>query len=275
MKKTRLWLGAVIALSLLLTACNASSAGQPCSDVTPGTGGALPDLKGCTMRIALENAYNPFNFIDADTGEAVGYDYDLFREACERLNCEPVFVETSWDTILAVMGGQAEADTFDVAADGITITSERAQHVDFSQPYISLRQMLLVRASENRFNNIDEFVADSSLLLGAQPGTTNWDLSVEYVGEGRMVAFDSFGLFVQALIQGDTDGSLIDDVSGLGYIDANPGALKMIGDPLSAEELGFAFPKGSALVAPLNAALSAMEADGTLPGIYDKWFSQE
>jgi polar amino acid transport system substrate-binding protein len=82
-------------------------------------------------------------------------------------------------------------------------------------------------------------------------------------------------LFIQALIQGDTDGSLIDDVSGLGYIDANPGALKMIGEPLSAEELGFAFPKGSALVAPVNAVLAEMQADGTLPGIYDKWFKQE
>jgi polar amino acid transport system substrate-binding protein len=275
MKKTRFLLSAIAALSLLLAACNASSSGQPCSEVTPGTGDTLPDLKGCSMRIALENAYNPFNFIDETTGEAVGYDYDLFREACERLNCEPVFVETSWDTILAVMGGQAEADTFDVAADGITITPERAEHVDFSTPYISLRQMLLVRADETRFNNIEEFAANSDLVLGAQPGTTNWDLSASYVGEERIAAFDSFGLFIQALIQGDTDGSLIDDVSGLGYIDANPGALKMIGEPLSAEELGFAFPKGSVLVAPVNAALAAMDADGTLDTIYNTWFNQE
>jgi polar amino acid transport system substrate-binding protein len=153
MKRVHLVLSAVAALSLVLAACG-TPAGQPCGEITPETGGALPDLQGCELRIAVENAYQPFNFIDETTGEAMGYDYDLFNEACERLNCQPVFVETSWDTIVAVMGGQAEADTFDVAADGITITPERAQFVDFSQPYIKLRQVLLVRADETRFNNI-------------------------------------------------------------------------------------------------------------------------
>ncbi|MCC6191139.1 MAG: transporter substrate-binding domain-containing protein [Anaerolineales bacterium] len=276
--KTRFLFGALLVLSLALAACTPAatptaaptSAGQP----TAATGG-LPDLGGREIRIAVENAYNPFNFIDATTGEAVGYDYDLFNAACERLNCAPTFVETSWDTIVAVMGGEAEADTFDVAADGITITPERAQHVDFSQPYIKLRQVLLVRSDETRFNNIEEFAGDPTLLLGAQPGTTNYDLSVEKVGEERVVAFDSYGLFVQAIIQGDIDGALIDDVAGLGYIGANPGALKIVGDPLTSEDLGFAFPKGSDLVAPINAALSDMEADGTLATLYDKWFSTE
>jgi polar amino acid transport system substrate-binding protein len=274
MKRTRILFGLVMAACLVLAACQPAAA-QPCSAITPRTGGALPDLQNCTLRIAVENAYNPFNFIDADTGQAVGYDYDLFREACERLKCQPVFVETSWDTIVAVMGGEAEADTFDVAADGITITDARAQYVDFSQPYIKLRQVLLVRASDNRFNSVADFAAEPTALLGAQAGTTNYDLSVETVGEGRVVVFDSYGLFVQAIIQGDIDGALIDDVAGLGYIGANPGALKIVGEPLTSEDLGFAFSKGSALVGPINAALSAMEADGTLPAIYDKWFSTE
>jgi len=274
MKKLHLWIGVLVAAGMLLAACTPAGS-QACSDITPRTGGALPDLQGCDLRIAVENAYNPFNFIDETTGEAVGYDYDLFNEACERLKCDPVFVETSWDTIVAVMGGQAEADTFDVAADGITITPERAVYVDFSQPYISLRQVLLVRADESRFTNIQEFAANPDLLLGAQAGTTNYDLSVENVGEARVVVFDSYGLFVQAIIQGDIDGALIDDVAGLGYVGANPGALKLTGDPLTSEDLGFAFPKGSALVGPINAALTAMETDGTLPTIYDKWFSTE
>jgi polar amino acid transport system substrate-binding protein len=276
--RTRIVLGTLLALTLVLAACTpaATPTAAPTTAAQPTTAaGGLPDLGGREIRIAVENAYNPFNFIDASTGQAVGYDYDLFNEACERLNCTPVFVETSWDTIVAVMGGEAEADTFDVAADGITITPERAQHVDFSEPYIELRQVLLVRSDETRFNNIDEFVAVPDAILGAQPGTTNYDLSVEYVGEERVQAFDSYGLFIQALIQGDIDGTLIDDVAGLGYIGANPGALKIVGDPLTSEDLGFAFPKGSDLVAPINAAIADMEADGTLAGIYDKWFSTE
>ena len=69
----------------------------------------------------------PFNFIDTETGEAIGYDYDIFAEICQRINCQPDFVETSWDAMVAVMGGEGSFDTFDVGADGITITEERAQ----------------------------------------------------------------------------------------------------------------------------------------------------
>ncbi len=237
--------------------------------------GSLPDLEGREVRIAVENAYNPFNFIDQATGEAVGYDYDLFTEICARLNCQPVFVETSWDAMLAVMGGNSGFDTFDVGADGITITEERAQQVDFSTPYIQLEQVLLVRGDEDRFSSAEELAANPDLLLGSQPGTTNYDKSVELVGEERVSAFDQFGTAVQALINGDVDAVIMDNVAGLGYIGANPDSLKIVGEPLTSESLGFIFQKDSDLRDAVNAALAELEADGTLDTIYNKWFQTE
>ncbi len=237
--------------------------------------GDLPDLEGREVRIAVENAYNPFNFIDEASGEAIGYDYDIFAEICARLNCEPVFVETSWDAMLAVMGGGGDFDTFDIGADGITVTEERAQNVDFSDPYIQLAQVMLVRIDEDRFTEADELAADPELLIGSQTGTTNYDTSVELVGEERVVAYDQFGLAVQALINGDVDTVIMDNVAGLGYVGANPDAVKIVGEPLTSEELGFIFAKGSDLLAPVNAALAEMDADGTLDELYDKWFSTE
>ncbi len=239
----------------------------------PSEGAA--DLEGAEIRIAVENAYNPFNFIDAESGDAIGYDYDIFAEICERLNCEPVFVETSWDAMVAVMGGAGDTDTFDVGADGITITDARAEHVDFSDPYITLAQMLLVRIDEDRFTNADELAADSSLLLGSQPGTTNYDTSAALVGEDRIVAYDQFGIIVQALINGDVDGIIMDNVAGIGYVNANPDAVTIIGEPLTSEELGFIFPLGGDLVDAVNAALMAMFEDGTLDELFDKWFATE
>jgi polar amino acid transport system substrate-binding protein len=233
------------------------------------------DLGGREVRIAVENAYNPFSFIDAETGEAIGYDYDIFREICARANCTPIFVETSWDAMVAVMGGTGGFDTFDIGADGITITEERAKFVDFSDPYIRLSQVLLVRATEDRFTTTEELVADTSLMLGSQPGTTNYDSSVELVGQDRVVAYDQFGLAVQALIQGDVDAVIMDNVAGIGYVGANPDSLKITGEPLSSEELGFIFAKGSDLVPVINATLADMEADGTLAALFDKWFNTE
>jgi polar amino acid transport system substrate-binding protein len=233
------------------------------------------DLGGREIRIAVENAYNPFNFIDADTGDAIGYDYDIFAEICARVNCTPVFVETSWDAMVAIMGGSGDFDTFDIGADGITITEERAEHVDFSNPYIQLSQVLLVRLDEDRFSDADGLTADDDLLVGSQPGTTNYDTAAELVGEDRIVAYDQFGLAVQALINGDIDAVVMDNVAGLGYVGANPDTVKITGDPLTSEELGFIFPSGSELVAVVNDTLAEMDADGTLAELFDKWFATE
>jgi polar amino acid transport system substrate-binding protein len=67
----------------------------------------------------------------------------------------------------------------------------------------------------------------------------------------------------------------MDNVAGLGYVGANPDSVKITGDPLTSEELGFIFSKGSELVDVVNQALADMEADGTLDALYDKWFATE
>jgi polar amino acid transport system substrate-binding protein len=289
MKKLLTLASLLVLASLVLSACGAPATTAPAEPVateaateaaateapaTEEAAGGLPDLGGREIVIAVENAYNPFNFIDEATGEAIGYDYDLFAEVCTRLNCEATFVQTSWDTIVAVMGGTGEAE-FDIAADGITITAERAQNADFSTPYIQLSQQLLVNADEARFTNAEELKALEDIKVGAQPGTTNYDLAVELFGEDNIVAFDQYGLIVQALINGDIDATVMDNVAGEGYIGANPDKLKLVGESLTSEELGFVFPKGSDLLEPINAALAEMEADGTLAEIYAKWFLTE
>ncbi|MCO6452446.1 MAG: transporter substrate-binding domain-containing protein [Caldilineales bacterium] len=270
---------AIMALILVVAACAPpaaqNTAGGPCSTATIGEKDGMPDLGGCTMRIAVENAYQPFNYIDTDTNTAVGYDYDIFAEVCKRINCQTEFVETSWDAMVAVMGGEGEMDTYDVGADGITITEERAQNVDFSMPYITSQQVLLVGINEDRFTEPDEFAAMTDLRIGTQLGTTNYDAAEKLVGVDRVVAYDQFGTAVQALINGDVDAVMIDNVAGQGYVGANPDKVKITGEAVESEELGFMFGKGSALVAPINAALQSMQADGTLDTLFGKWFETE
>jgi polar amino acid transport system substrate-binding protein len=60
--------------------------------------------------------------------------------------------------------------------------------------------------------------------------------------------------------------------AGQGYVAASEGKLKLVGDPLGTEDFGFIFPKGSELAAPMNAAISALKADGTLDALNKKWF---
>ncbi|HRL10732.1 MAG TPA: transporter substrate-binding domain-containing protein [Aggregatilineales bacterium] len=229
---------------------------------------ALPDLGGRVITVAVENAYPPFNFIDEVTNQPGGWDYDAVNEICARLNCVPDFIETPWDgMILAVSQGE-----YDVAGDGITITAERAEIVDFSIGYIATEQVLLVRIDEDRFTSIDELVADEALIIGTQPGTTNYELAAELLPESRIAAYDTFGVAVQALIDGQVDAVFMDSTAGQGYTGLNGDRVKITGEPMTSDQLGFIFPKGSDLTAAFNAALESMIADRTLEVINGIWF---
>ncbi|MCB9458659.1 MAG: transporter substrate-binding domain-containing protein [Anaerolineaceae bacterium] len=228
----------------------------------------LPDLEGQVITIAVENAYPPFNYLDEATGDAVGWDYDTVAEICVRINCTPEFIETSWDgMIVAVAGGE-----FDVAADGITITEERDNSgVDFSVPYISIVQRLMVGLDEDRFATVDEFIS-GDYIVGVQLATTNYNTAVDLVGDDRIIGYDQFGAAVQALIAGDVDGVIIDDVAGQGYVGENDDQIQLLDEALDQDGgLGFIFPEGSELRDAFDAALLSMMEDGTLDAINETW----
>ena len=236
-------------------------------------GAEVPDLGGRTVKAVTENAYVPLNFADPKTGQGIGWEYDAVNEIAKRLNLKVEWGLSSWDTMIqAVREGQ-----FDIGMDGITINPERKAQVDFSDPYMISEQFMLVRADETRFTDPQSFAKDTSLLIGAQAGTTNFYTAVYNVLDGdeanpRIKIFDTFGASVQALKSGDVDLVLMDKTSAAGYIGASPGAFKVIGDPLGHEEFGFIFKQGSDLVAPVNAALAEMKADGTIDKLNQKWF---
>lgn len=241
------------------------------SETTTSTDGELPDLGGREVTIAVENAYLPFNYISLATGEPGGWDYDAWNEICKLLNCKPVYVEAAWDGMIqAVADGQ-----YDAAADGITITDDRKEIVDFSDGYINIEQRILVRVDETRFDSADSLKADASLIVGTQPGTTNYETAVSLVGEDRIRAFEQFPLAVQALISGDVDAVLMDETAGQGYVGVNADSIKLVGESLSSDQLGFIFPKGSDLVDPVNQALAAMRENGTLDALAEKYFSDQ
>ncbi|QPH52735.1 transporter substrate-binding domain-containing protein [Pontivivens ytuae] len=239
----------------------------------PAAAQDLPDLGGRTVVVVTENAYPPLQFVDPATGEAIGWEYDAIEEIAERINIEVEIQNTSWDAMIAAVSeGQ-----YDMGMTGITIREDRAEVVDFSDPYMRSEMFMLVRADEERFDDATGFAADDELLVGAQPGTTPFYVAVYDVLDGdeanpRVRLFETFGAGVQALRAGDVDMVLTDGTAGQGYVDANPDLFKLVGDPLGTEDFGFIFPLGSDLVEPFNAAIADMRADGTIDALNTKWF---
>ncbi len=234
---------------------------------------ALPDLGGRTVVAVTENAYTPLNFVDPETGQGIGWEYDAFNEIAKRLNMKVDWKLSSWDTMIqAVRDGQ-----FDIGMDGITINEDRKKQVDFSDPYMVSEMFMLVRADETRFSDAKSFAADEGHLVGAQAGTTNFYVAVYNVLDGdeknpRIKLFDTFGASVQALRSGDVDLVLMDATSARGYMGASPDSFKIVGEPLGTEEFGFIFTPGSDLVEPINAAIKQMKEDGTIDKLNRKWF---
>ncbi|UYN88998.1 MAG: transporter substrate-binding domain-containing protein [Anaerolineales bacterium] len=272
MQKVRFTLFALIVGALVLSACGAG--GDPTvrgGECLGSAGEAIVDLDCREVTVAIENAYLPFNYVDAETGVPGGWDYDAWDEICTRLHCTPVYVEAAWDGMIqAVADGQ-----FDAAADGITITEDRAQIVDFSIGYVNIDVRLLVRIDETRIESIEDIVNDASLKLGTQTGTTNYEIAATYLPEDRIQAFEQFPFAVQALVSGDIDAVIIDETAGQGYLGENADVLKLVGPSMSSDQLGFIFPKGSDLVAPVNQALESMMADGTLSELNTIYFGPD
>jgi len=250
----------------LFAACTPAAA--PTSAPTAAQTSKFPDLKGREIKVAIENAYPPFNFIDKKSNQGAGWDFDAWTEICKLINCKPVMTEAAWEGIFeGVAVGQ-----YDVVADGVTITEERKKTVTFSDPYMRYGQILLARVDETRFTDDKTLGANPDLIASAQLGTTNETKAIQIVGEARVKSFDTFDASVLALLTKDVDVVIMDQPAAMGYIAANKGKLIIIGNPMTSEALGFAFKQGSDLIAPVNAALAAMQADGTLDKLYQDWF---
>lgn len=278
MSKLKLALFLMLTATLVLAACG-GAAEEPAEEPVveeEGTpmcgsvaGAEVPDLGGQEIVFAVENAYPPFSFLD-DSGAGVGWDYDMGRELCERLNCTPVFTEAAWDGIFPAMA----AGEYDVLFDGVTYTAERDETVDFSCAYVVIGQVLLVRADEAGFSTPDEFQANEELTVATQLGTTNEIVAHDFVGTDRTQSFEDFGLAVQSVLSGDNDAVVIDTVTAVGFIEENPGQLKIIQPGITSDEqLALVFPPGSELIEPFDAALHQMGSDGTLESINDQWFN--
>ena len=262
-----IWDGTTLRANATIKIRVARTAGAaPTITTTTAAAAATTTEPSAAVRVGVENAYPPFNFIDGD-GIGAGFDYDIWAEICDRIGCTPVFVEAGWPAIIEETG----EGVYDVAADGISITAERKTIVDFSDPYMTTIQRLMVRTDENRFGNLQQF-QDGDFRLGTQTGTTNHELAASIVDKSRIDAYSQFLLAVLALLSGDVDAVIIDDVAGQGYQGPNAAQTRLLAGDLQSDPLGFLFPRGSQLTLKVNRAIADMKADGTLDDLIKTWF---
>ena len=228
---------------------------------------ATPDLEGRTLSVGSDTTYPPFELVNQQ-GKVVGFDVDVVNAICEKVNCVAEFKTTAWDGIFpALANGE-----FDMVASGVSITPERDQIVDFTDPYLAVTEAIAVKV-EDADLTLEDFTG-GDLILGAQTGTTNAVTAESLVGRDRLRLYDNFNTAVQALLNGDVDGVEIDGTSADAFVEQYAGQLTVnIADVESGTNLGFVVQEGDALVDALNAGLAKIKADGTLDKLEAKWLA--
>jgi polar amino acid transport system substrate-binding protein len=254
----------LVFVALIAAACQQRQAQQPGATRS----GGLPDLGGRTVRVATDATYPPFEFVDKSSNQVIGYDIDLLTEVCRLVNCKPEFKNTAWDGIFPAL----QKGDFDAVVSGVTITEERDKTMDFTEAYIEVGQVVLVRANETRINGVDDL---TDKVVTVQRGTTNDELASKMQKEGKIKQvkrFPTFDLAVRSLLNRDADAVIIDSVAASGYMGTNPDKLKVAGEKFTSEGLGIVVREGdTTLQEAFNAALAEMKKSGTLDRLYQKW----
>lgn len=236
---------------------NASSGGSE----TSGGGGE-------TVTVASDIAYRPFEF--TQDGEPVGFDIDLMNEIGSRAGFTPEFQNVTFDGIIQGLNN----GLYDTAISAMTITEEREQQIDFSEPYFNADQSLLVKSSSDIQSTED--LGDAT--VGVQIGTTGASEAQSLADEGNVAnvrTFDTIEDAFTALENSQVDAVINDFPVSADKAQTSNGSLEVVETIPTGEQYGIAFPTDSELTSQVNDALREIKEDGTYAEIYEKWFGQE
>jgi ABC-type amino acid transport substrate-binding protein len=188
------------------------------------------------------------------------------NEIADRAGFEVEYENVEFDGLIRGL----DTDLYDATISAMTITPDREQQVDFSDPYFNADQCLLV-TSYSDVESVDD-LADAT--VGVQLGTagqieTQELINAERVGQGRM--FRTIEDAFAALQDGEVAGVIYDLAVAQDAVEESDGELRIVETVPTGEQYGIAFPKDSDLVEPVNEALAEIKADGTYEEIYERW----
>lgn len=276
MLKARKLLSLLLAISLVfalvaLTGCGGGE--EPAAEEPAAEEPAAQEIETITegkIIVGSDTAYPPFE--NVENGETVGFDVDMVKAIGEKIGYEVEFKTYKFDALIAGMQAGTE---FDMIASAMTITDERKEAIDFSDPYINSNQSLAV-ASDSAVASVDDLKSGDK--VGVQSGTTGEKWAKDnLVPKGVTVTpYDDILAAFNALSAGDVTGVINDAPISQDIVKDEARKAKVVAEIETGEQYGFAFNKeNTALRDAVNEALAEIKEDGTYVEIYKKWFGAE
>lgn len=260
-----------LAAGLVLVACGKQEPPAPAATAASEPASAAAPAPAKVYTVGTDAAYAPFEFQN-EKGEIVGFSVDLLTAVAEKGGFQVKFVNTPWEGIFNALG-QGDRD---LLISSITITEERKQTMDFSDPYFDAFQLIAVKDS----SKVAKFADLKKLKVGVQTGTTGDEVVSKLQGKTstQIKRFESTPLALKEMEAGGVDAVVADNGVIIHYVANNPAAkFKTVSDESFApEQYGIAVKKGNAeLLAMINKGLAAVKADGAYNGVYKKTFGTE
>ena len=254
-------LSAVLAAAMLCTSALMFSACGGSNSSAASDGSSQTEVK--ELHMATNAAFEPYEYKEG--GEVVGIDADIANAICEKLGYKLVIDDMDFDAIItAVTSGKA-----DFGMAGMTITDERKQSVDFTDPYTNAVQVIIVNDENSPVASADDLKGKA---IGVQMGTTG-DIYVTDIEDAKVERFNKGADAVLALTQGKVDAVVIDNQPAKAFVAQNPGT-KILDDPFENEEYAICLKQGSELTEKFNTALKELKDDGTIDTIIKKYISE-
>lgn len=266
-KRLAVLVAAAMALSTALAGCGSSSSSAATAETTGADGRE-------TLRVAMSANYAPFDWLQEDDSNGAvltsngsymnGYDVLIAKKVAEELDMDLEITQIDWDGLIMSIS----SDMVDCAIAGMSITSERAQSVDFTDPYYSA-DIVLVVDQNSTYASATSLADLAGATLTSSMNTVWYDVLDQVTGATKAPALENFAAMISAVNAGTIDGFTCDTPSAMSLISTNPN-LKIVefadgqGFQVSNEEtdLGIACKKGNTeLVEKINAVLAGLSQE--------------
>lgn len=263
--------GGALAASLALFGCSSGQqAEQPSEPAVDESTGSYTLVNDGTLTIATSPDFPPFENLEGD--EYVGFDIDLGKAIAEQLGLECEFTTIQFDGIVPAIqaGGQA-----DVGISGITVDPERAQSVDFSDPYyIADQSVAVMKGGDVTSDNAKDALNVEGMIIAVQSGTTGETFAQENFPNATVQPYGNATDAFAAMQAGQAnavcmDKAVVEKMVTDAYTDA-----EIVLNAATGEEYAVAVSKdNTALLDAINEAIKALQEDGTIDDLTAQWLS--
>ncbi len=255
-----LWLAPLSAAMLMLAGCNNST--TPTENVAVDS---TADAAPINIKIATESSYKPFSYTDAD-GKLIGYEIELIDALCAQMKAECEVISQDWDGLIPGLNAQK----FDAAIAGMSITPERKEVVEFSDPYFYTGIVLIGKKGDDI--SVDALKAQP---IASQRATVASQYLQDEHSDADIKLYDTQDNAYLDLTSGRVRAMMSDKVTGIDWLKTAAGKdYEVKGQEISTDDdaMGIAFRKADPLVAKFNAALAELKANGTYEQITSSYF---